>query len=139
MKSEKLTNTLLALIFLALLANLVIPALRSNEASAAGRDSLRPADVAANAGLPALDKLGSDLSKALVEIAQSNHKIASAIRENAKSGEHIAESLQEVAEQVKGIELKVAIPPSRRAPAPGRSPDEQEELDPDWWKNYIEE
>ncbi len=139
MKSEKLTNTLLALIFLALVANVTVPLLGADEASAAGRDARIPADVAANAGLPALEKLGSDLSKALMEIAQSNQQIANAIRENARSSEHIAESLQDVAEQVKGIDLKVAVPSSRRALSPGRPLEEQEELDPDWWKNYIDE
>jgi hypothetical protein len=139
MKSERLTNTLLALIFLALLANLVVPALRTNEASAAYGDSRTPAEVAATAGVPALDKVAAQISKALVQIAESNRQIAGAIRENAQSGEHIADSLRDVADQVKGIELKVAAPPSRRAPAPGRSSERQEEDDPDWWKGRIED
>jgi hypothetical protein len=139
MKSEKLTNTLLALIVLALVANVAVPLLRANEASAAGRDSRTPADVAATAGVPALDKLAAEVSKALLEIADSNRQIASAIRDNAKSSEHIADSLQNVARQVKGIGLKAGSPSSRGASAPRVSPEEREEDDPNWWKNYIEE
>ena len=113
MKSEKLTNTLLALIVLALVANVAVPILRANEAS--------------------------EVSKALLEIAESNRQIASAIRDNAKSSEHIADSLQNVARQVKGIGLKAGAPSSRGASAPRVSPEEREEDDPNWWKNYIEE
>lgn len=139
MKSGKLTNALLALIFLALLANVVVPLLRTNEASAAGSDGVAPSSIAASAGLPAVDRIASEVSSGLKDIARSNRQIADAIKENARSSEHIAESLQNVATGIGGIELKVSVPrsahtPSRRAPA-----EEMEETDPNWWKGYIEE
>ena len=139
MKSEKLTNTLLALIFLALVANVAIPLLRADEASAAGRDSAIPSDVAANAGLPALDKIAADVTNGLDAIADSNLQIARAIEDSARTSERIADSLQDVAAQVKGISLTAPVPPARRAPGSERPSEEKEELNPDWWKNYIDE
>lgn len=139
MKSGKLTNALLALIFLALLANVMVPLLRTNEASAAGSDSVAPSSIAASAGLPAMDRIASEVSSGLKDIARSNRQIADAIKENARSGEHIAESLQSVATGIGGIELKVTMPRSTRTPSPGAPAEEMEERDPNWWKQYIEE
>ncbi len=137
MKSGKLTNTLLALIFLALLAHLVAPLFAAGEAKAVGSDAAPPAAVAAVAGFPALDNVASQIANGLKQIAQSNQQIASAIREHARSNERIAQSLDGVADGVKALELRA--PASTRAPVPpGRSTEEQP-LDEDWWQGLIPE
>lgn len=138
MKAGKLTNTLLALIFLALLAHLAVPLLRTNEASAAGKDSISPAAAAAKAGVPPVfERMASRVADGLGRIAQSNKQIANAIKEHARSNERIAVSLEDVAREMKELDIKVTAPSS--AFPPGMTPEELEEANPNWWKGYIEE
>ena len=141
MKSGKLTNTLLVLIFLALLAHLVAPLLAAKDATAVGRDSAAPAEIAAGAGFPALDKVASEISSGLLQIAQSNQQIASAIRENARSGERIAQSLQDVAGGVKALGSSAGAHSSRPSPslAPSPEAEEEQEVDKDWWRGLVPE
>ncbi len=135
MKSGRLTNTLLALIFLALVAHLVVPMLAAQEAKAVNSDAIAPASIAAGAGFPALDKVASEIGGGLKEIARSNQQIASAIREHASSSDRIAQSLEGVATRIKSLE--------RSAPAPARArtsePVEEEELEEGWWQGQIPE
>lgn len=97
MKSEKTTNILLALIFLALLGNMLVPLLKTREAAAAGEDARSPAAVAEKAQVLALNEAADQIGAGLREIAQSNRMIASAIadaiREHARANERIAYSL----------------------------------------------
>jgi len=138
MKSGKLTNTLLALIFLVLLAHLVVPLLRTNEASAQSRDALTPSQVAATAGVPSLDKLASEVGGGLDRIAQSNQQIANAILEHARSNQEVARSLKDVAGGVKGLNLKAGSSSSAPTSRQRREPEEGEDADPNWWKEYLE-
>lgn len=102
MKNEKLTNYLLALILIALVANLVIPHLRAREAGAAGEDAVPPAAKAAEVAKDlALDKVAGQIADGLRQIAQSNHQIAVAILEHSRSNEKIAYSLDRVATRLK--------------------------------------
>jgi hypothetical protein len=140
MKSEKLTNTLLALIFLALLAHLVVPLLLAHEVSAAGRDALAPSAVASDAGFPALDKIASEVGSGLDGIAKSNQQIADAIKEHARSNAQIARSLKDVASGVQGLELRTPATASSPVSKPRSRPEPDEaESDPDWWKKYLDE
>lgn len=139
MKSGKLTNTLLALVFLALLAHLVVPLLLAHDASAAGRDALAPSAVASAAGFPALDKIASEVGSGLDGIAKSNQQIADAIREHARSNEQIARSLKDVAGGVKGLELRDSSRKSAPTSRSNRGEKPDKESDPDWWKEYLDE
>jgi hypothetical protein len=136
MKPGRLTNTLLALIFLALLAHLVVPLLQTGEASAQGKDARSPSSVAATAGVPSLDKIAAEVGGGLDRIAQSNQQIANAILEHARSNQQIARSLKDVAGGVRGLEISSGSTPASR---PRPRPEEKEESDPDWWKGYLEE
>ena len=104
MKSGKLTNLLLFLIFLALTANLLVPLFRANDAIALGpsSDSVPPAVVAAAVAEElAPDRLAAIVASALNNIAESNHQIASAILEHSRSNENIAYALDKVASEMK--------------------------------------
>ncbi|NQU07668.1 MAG: hypothetical protein HQ583_03835 [Candidatus Abyssubacteria bacterium] len=134
MKSTKLTNTLLALIFLVLLAHFFTPFFKATEAGAAGSDSVAPSAIAAGAAFPALDQVAKEVSGGLRQIAQSNQQIADAIRDHARSSERIAQSLERVAGEVGSLQLKART--ARPAPMEGS---EVEEQDPDWWKEHFQE
>jgi hypothetical protein len=131
MKSAKLTNTFLALIFLVLLAHFLTPFFKATEAGAIGSDAVAPSAVAA---FPALDQVAREVSGGLRQIAQSNQQIADAIRDHARSSERIAQSLERVAREVGSLQLKA--PAARPAPVEGSDVEEQ---DPDWWKEHFQE
>ncbi len=104
MKSSKLTNVLLALVFLALVANILIPIFRAKEAVAVvGASSVSPSEAAAEvADKIAPDRLAAEVAGGLRDIAQSNQQIASAILEHARSNENIAYSLDKIAGEMRG-------------------------------------
>jgi methyl-accepting chemotaxis protein len=103
MKSSKMTNVLLALVFLALVANILIPMFRSTEAVAVvGANSVSPSQAAAEvAEKLAPDRLAAEISSGLKDIAQSNQQIAAAILEHARSSENIAYSLDKIAGEMR--------------------------------------
>lgn len=98
MKSGKMTNVLLGLIFLALVANLLVPLLKTREAVAVGEDAVSPSVAAAEiAENLALDKVASQITGGLNQIAQSNRQIAEAIEQHARSNEGISLALERIA------------------------------------------
>jgi hypothetical protein len=99
MKSGKLTNLLLFLIFLALVANLLVPVLKAKDALAVmSNDSIPPAVIAAEVSEElAPSRLAAVVADALNNIASSNQSIAAAILEHSRSNENIAYSLDKVA------------------------------------------
>jgi hypothetical protein len=100
MKSGKLTNLLLFLIFLALVANLLVPILKAKDALAlmSNSDSVPPAVIAAEVSEElAPSRLAAVVADALNNIASSNQSIAAAILEHSRSNENIAYSLDKVA------------------------------------------
>ncbi|UCD58129.1 MAG: hypothetical protein JSV16_03165 [Candidatus Hydrogenedentota bacterium] len=102
MKSGKLNSVLLALVFLALVANLLVPLHRTREAAAVGEDAIPPAVVAAEVAEDlALDKVAGQIADALRQIAESNQQIAVAITQHARSNERIAYSLDRVAVELR--------------------------------------
>ena len=135
MKSAKLGNTLLALIFLVLLAHLLIPMLTANEASAASDTAISPSQAAVDAGIPPLySEIIAKISSGLADIAGSNREIAAAIRENTKSNEGI-----ELA--IKNMERKMNRNGEGSASSSSRNvaPESKEEGDAGWWKKYMDE
>jgi len=133
MKPMKLTNTLLALIFVVLLAHLVIPLLRTGEATAGNSDAVSPSAIANTQGFTALDQAASEIKSGLSMIAQSNQQIAAAIREHAQSSDRIAQSLDRVAIGMARGKSGAARPEASGLPA------NEEESDPDWWRQYLDE
>lgn len=96
MKSQKVTIILLALIVLALVANLLVSLARTREA-AAGQDSIPPAVEAARiAEHIAPDRLTAEIANGLKAVAQANEHIAAAIKEHARSNERVASSIEKV-------------------------------------------
>ena len=86
MKSGKLTNILLAIVSLLLLANFMVPLLRAGEAEAIGEDAISPATAATRvADNLAFDKMAGQISEAIMQIAESNRQIAGAISQHAQS------------------------------------------------------
>lgn len=103
MKSSKMTNVLLALVFLALVANILIPVFRAKEAMAVvGAPSVSPSQAAAEvAEKLAPDRLTAEVASGLRDIAQSNQQIAAAILEHARSSENIAYALDKIAGEMR--------------------------------------
>jgi hypothetical protein len=142
MKSGKLTNVLLALIFLALLVHLVIPMFGTDEASAAGRASVSPSQAAADVGIPPMyADMINKISAALGDIAKSNKEIATAVRDNTRANAEIARSLDGLTRQMSALSSGSPAPKSH-APAPqsGESDSRSdEESNPGWWRQYMDE
>jgi len=104
MTSRTLTNVLLLLIFLALMANLLAPAFKAREAMAVmpGNDSVPPAVVAAQVSEEiAPDRLAQVVAAALRDIADADKEIAAAILEHSRSNANVAYSLDRI-----GAELR---------------------------------
>ncbi len=96
MKSQKLTNILLALVFVALAANLLVSIPRTQEASAQ-EDAVSPAVEAARISENiAPDRLVAEIATGLKAVAQANEHIAAAIKEHARSNERVASSIEKV-------------------------------------------
>jgi hypothetical protein len=104
MKSGKLTNILLFLIFLALAANVLAPVFKAKEATAKtlNPDSVPPAVIAAEVDETiAPNRLVAELAAALNNIATADREIADAILAHSRSNENIAYALEKVARDLR--------------------------------------
>jgi hypothetical protein len=103
MTSSKLTNILLLLIFLALVANVLFPLFKAKEAAAVQRpDNVPPAIIAAEVSEEiAPDRLAAELAAALNNIASADREIAAAIIDHSKSNENIGYALEKIAGRLK--------------------------------------
>ncbi|MBI5117454.1 hypothetical protein HZA56_13335 [Candidatus Poribacteria bacterium] len=105
MKSQKITNILLALVTLALLANLLVSLTRTREAGA-NQDSIPPAVEAARiAEHIAPDRLTAEIANGLKAVAQANEHIAAAIKEHARSNERVASSIEKVGRDMRAQQV----------------------------------
>ena len=96
-----MTNVFMALIFLALLANLLVPLLRTREAEAVGEGAISPSVTAAEvAENLALDKVAGQIADGLRQIARSNQQIADSITQHARSNERISLALDRIANKL---------------------------------------
>ena len=136
MKPAKLRDTLLAMIFLALLAHLLVPMLTANEASAAGDTAISPSQAALDAGIPPLfSDIIDEVSAGLADIARSNREVAAAIRENTVANEGIELAIKSVVREMKRSNGEGSASSSSR----NLGPDSGEEGDAGWWKKYMDE
>lgn len=104
MTTGRLTNVLLLLVFLALVANLLVPVFKTQDAGAVvvSPDSVSPAVRAAEVDAKlAPDRLTGELAAALKDIADADQQIAVAILEHSRSNENIAYALERIANEMK--------------------------------------
>ena len=105
MSRTRTTNILLALVVLALAANLLVTFMRSDAAHAVEKGQRKSgvaAEAVATSERVAADRVLGQIAPALRDVAQGNRAIAEAIRDHARATREIARAIQNSARQSEG-------------------------------------